>query len=190
VELLLAVSLWFFAVTHVDTLVALVAFCADESYRVVEVLLGHYVGFSVGLAAAILGALFTAEALQESAFLLGIVPLALGLAGFARRRPSSPRDGSQPASALTRTGTVATAGVGLSGENVAVFVPFFATLSPGELVVISLVYVCAAGAVFVIALVVARRSAAGLPDWTDRWLVPASLVVIGLYVLTTGWLAR
>lgn len=190
-DVLLALSLWFFAVTHVDTLVVLVAFCTDEGYHTSEVFVGHYLGFGLGLAVALVGTALAAETLQESAFLLGTVPLALGVWGMFRRRPSNPsRARTVPARRFGRVGIITMAGVGLSGENVAVFVPFFATLSPTELLVVCVVYLVAAGVTFVAAFVVARRTvAAGLPDWVDRWAVPASLTLIGLYVLSAGWLA-
>ena len=34
-----------------------------------------------------------------------------------------------------------------------------------------------------------RAAAVGLPEWIGRWLVPIVLVVVGAYVLLTGWIA-
>ena len=190
-ESLLVISLWLFALTHIDTLVILVVFCADERYDLPEVLLGHYAGFSIGLAGALVGSAIAAETLRESSFLLGVVPLALGVWGIVRRDPSRTAESSiVPAGRLRRAGIVTSAGVGLSGENIAVFVPFFASLSQTELFVVNLLYLVAAGLTFVVALVVARRTTAvGLPDWVDRWAAPITLTVVGLYVLSAGWIA-
>lgn len=188
----MALALWFFALTHIDTLVILVAFCADERYRFPEVLLGHYAGFSLGLGGALLGSVLAAETLQESSFLLGVVPLGLGVWGFVRRRPSSASAyRAVPAGWLGRVGVVTSTGVGLTGENIAVFVPFFATLSRTQLFVVTLTYFVAAGLVFVLAFVIARQPrVVGLPDWVDRWAVPTVLTLVGLYVLSAGWIAR
>ena len=81
--------MWLFAVTHLDTLLVIDAFCADNDYRLWEVLVGHYVGFCVGLAAAVIGAILAAELLQEWTFLLGVVPLSLGLWGLLRQPPET-----------------------------------------------------------------------------------------------------
>ncbi len=187
----LVVAVWLFAVTHVDTLAVLVAFCTDEEYHTVDVFVGHYLGFAAGLIAAILGAFLVADVLREWAFLLGILPLALGLWGFVRRSPDAdiPELLATP-DRLERVGIVAMAGLGLSGENVAAYVPFFLTLERGELGLIVAMYAAGGFVVFIVALVIARRTAAmATPEWVDRFLVPAMLVLVGLYVLAAGWLA-
>lgn len=181
--------MWLFAVTHLDTLLVIGAFCADNDYRHHEVLLGHYVGFSVGLATAVVGAIVAAELFQEWTFLLGVVPLCLGLWGLLRRPPETTIEGSPVVpNSLGRVGVVTAAGIGLSGENIAIFVPFFVDLSLSELTLVILVYLVGAGLVFLTALLVVTRLAVdGIPDWLDRWLVPSVLVVVGGYVVVTGW---
>ncbi len=188
-EGLLALSLWFFAITHLDTLVLLLAFCTDERYRVGEVAIGHYLGFSIGLAGALVGSFVVAELLREFAFVLGFVPLALGLWGILRRGTSNDHyTRIVPSGRLGRTGVVTVAGIGLSGENIAVFVPFFATLSTAELLGVTALYLIAAGVLFVLALFISRRPAtANLPEWVEEWAAPVSLILVGLYVLSAGW---
>ena len=187
----LVVAVWLFVVTHVDTLAVLVAFCTDEEYYTVDVFVGHYLGFAAGLIAAILGAFLVADVLREWAFLLGILPLGLGLWGFARRSPDPhvPELLETP-DRLERVVIVATAGLGLSGENVAAYVPFFLTLQRDVLGVVIAMYVVGGVAVFLVAMAIARRTAAmTMPEWVERFLVPAMLVIVGLHVLTAGWLA-
>lgn len=173
-----------------DTFVVLTAFCADADYSLGEVLLGHLVGFSLGLAAAVAGAFVAAGVLQEWTFLLGVVPLALGLWGLVRSRrevgvPETP-ELSEP---VSHVGVVAMAGVGLSGENVAVFVPFFVGLTVSELAAVTALYVVCAGAVFVLAASIVRLvPEARTPDRVDDLLVPVVLIVVGVYVLFAGWL--
>jgi hypothetical protein len=43
VEPILLVGVWLLAVTHLDTLLVIGAFCADNDYRLWEVLVGYYV---------------------------------------------------------------------------------------------------------------------------------------------------
>ena len=190
-EFPLLFALWLFAITHIDTVIVLTAFCTDDRYGGNEILVGHYVGFCFGMIGAVLGALIAAEALRESAFLLGIVPLGLGLWGVLRRDNSaSLNERSAPGHVIGRIGIVTLTGIGLSGENIAVFVPFFLTLSRVELLVVSIVYLIAAGFVFLVAYLLARVSRDRfLPDWIERWAVPVSLILIGIYVLLVGWLA-
>jgi len=190
VEHILFVSVWLFAVTHLDTLLVIGAFCADNDYRHREVLVGHYIGFSVGLAGAVAGALLAAELFQEWTFLLGLVPLSIGLWGLFRRPPElTVADSPVLPTAAGRVGVVTVAGIGLSGENIAVFVPFFAELSATELAIVIVGYLLGAGLVFLTALLAVTRVAVdGIPDWLDRWLVPTVLVLVGGYVVVTGWL--
>ena len=189
-ESILIVGVWLFAVTHLDTLLVVGAFCADNDYRLWEVLVGHYVGFCVGLIAAVVGAILAAELLQEWTFMLGVIPLGLGLWGLLRQPPETTVEESPAVpNSLGRIGVVTIAGLGLSGENIAVFVPFFATLPPFELALIIVVYLIGAGVVFLAAFVIVSRVVTdGIPDWLDRWLVPTVLVLVGGYVVVAGWI--
>ena len=182
--------MWLFAVTHLDTLLVISAFCADNDYRLWEVFVGHYVGFCAGLIAAVVGATLAAELLQEWTFLLGFIPLSLGSWGLLRQPPETTVEKSPVVpNSFGRIGIVTVAGLGLSGENIAVFVPFFADLSPAELALIIIVYLIGAGIVFLAGVVIVSRVAAdGIPDWLDRWLVPTVLVLVGGYVVVTGWI--
>lgn len=189
-ETILLVGLWLFAVTHLDTLLVITAFCADNDYQHWEVLVGHYIGFAGGLLIAVVGAVLAAEILQEWTFLLGVVPLSLGIWGLLRQPPEATiEEVPVVPNSLGRISIVTIAGFGLSGENIAVFVPFFVNLSPIELALIICLYIVAAGAVFFAAiLIVSRVTTDGIPDWLDRWLVPSVLVVVGGYVVIAGLL--
>ena len=188
-ETVLTLGVTLFVVTHLDTVVVISAFCADNDYRAREVLVGHYLGFAIGLSAAVLGAILASELLREWTFLLGIVPLCVGLWGLVRRPPEASVESSRvvPNSA-GRIGVVAITGIGLSGENIAVYVPFFADLSTTELTVVVGLYLVGAGLVFLAArLLVSRVAVDGIPDRVDRWLVPSVLVLVGGYVVVTGF---
>ncbi len=180
-------AIWLFVVTHVDTLVVLVAFCADETYRKREVFVGHYLGFGIGLGAAIFISLLAAEFLREWTFLLGVVPIGLGLWELFGRRSVEPSVDDDIAGPVGRIAVVAAAGVGLSGENIAIFVPFFATLSVGELLAVVAIYVLGASVVFVVSLLLARWAVGvGLPTWLEERFVPLMLILVGGYVLSAG----
>lgn len=190
-ETTLFLAAWLFTITHLDTLFVIGAFCADTDYGFWEVLIGHYIGFCLGLAAAIVGAVLAAELLHEWTFLLGIVPIGLGVWGLVRQPPETTIEKSPAVSgAGGRIGVVTAAGIGLSGENIAVFVPFFADLTLVELALITTCYMIGAGVIFLVAFgIVSRVVVDGVPDRLDRWLVPAVLVLVGGYVVATGVIA-
>ena len=197
-ETVLTVALWLFAVTNIDTLLVVAAFCVDRDYRTVEVFLGYYVGVIVALTATIVGAMFVAGWLRSWSFLLGIFPIALGVRSLLNQRASG--DGEEgvkrgvDGSGLSRAGTgrtviVFTTVIGLSGDNVVVYIPFFLELSADELRVVVVAYLLGALLVFPVAVAIARRTvSAGVPEWVDRLLVPVTLVLMGTYILVTGGL--
>jgi len=190
VESVLLIGLGLFAVTHIDTLLVVSAFCADNDYRAWEVFVGHYVGFSVSLFGAVASALVAAELFREWTFLLGLIPFSVGLWGLLNRPPENIVE-ELPAvpNAAGRIRVVTVTGIGLSGENIAVFVPFFADLSTRELLFILGVYLVCAGIVFLLASLIVRYAAGDtISDRLDRLLVPTVLMVIGGYVFVTGLL--
>lgn len=184
------VALWLFALTHIDTLVVMMAFCADEDYRYREIVPGHFLGFGIGLLIAFLGADLARVTLEQYAFLLGAVPLAMGVWGLRQyRRGRRSREQAVVPGRFGRTGVVTLAGIGLSGENIAAFVPFFVTLSRPELVTVLGLYVVGAAVVLLAAVVLARIAhTVAVPEWVDDLVVPVVLVLVGGYVLASGWL--
>lgn len=196
-ETVVLVATSIFLLTNIDKLAVLVAFCLDEDYRTREVVVGLFAGSSLGLVGAVLGSVVAVGFFQTWTPLLGVVPLGLGIWGLVRH--SSRFDGEAleadpdmnvlpgPLGRLSVvTGTVA----GLNGENLAVYIPFFAGLSTAELGFVIGLYLVGTGVVFLAAFLLARGSTAATepPVWVDRWLVPVVLLLVGIYVLVTGLL--
>lgn len=190
-ERLLVIALALFIATNVDVLLVLIAFCLDVDYGTIEIGVGYAMGVVVGIGGALLGAFVLTGLFANWAFLLGVIPFGLGVWGFIRREPDL--DQTDPhivPGRFGRVGVVAVASIGLNGENLAVYVPFFLERSSGELLAIVVLYLAGAAALFAIAVAVANRSYDyGHPAWIDRWLVPAILVIVGTYVLVSGWIA-
>ena len=230
-ESFLTVAIGLFVLTNLDILLVTIAFRLDDAYATIEILIGYTVGVVVGLAAAVVGGALAAELLRGGAFLLGVVPLGLGIWGLVRRRPETgapsapgdfgasvgpgepdepdepdeldePDEPDEPGEPSSTTGTsrqpsrrgrigvVSVTALGLNGENLAVYVPFFAGLAPIERLVVVAVYLLAAAVLFLVALGGAHLAGdTDHPTWIDRWIVPTVLVFVGGYVLVSGWLA-
>ncbi|MCU4751179.1 cadmium resistance transporter [Halobacteria archaeon AArc-curdl1] len=187
-ETILFLAIWLFLVTHLDALLVMGAFCADNDYQIWEVFIGHYVSFSIGLIAAIIGAIVAAEFLREWTFILGVIPLGIGLWGLIRRPPETSVEHIQAVpNTVGRISVVTITGIGLTGENLAVFIPFFAELTSRELLAVVGVYLIGGLVLFFTALLLVYRVAFdGISDRLDRWLVPTVLVCVGGYVLVSG----
>ena len=191
VNAIVVVALGLFVVANIDTLVVLMAFFRDEQYNVPEIAVGHFFGFGVGLLGALIATVLAEITFYEFAFLLGVVPLGLGILGFFRQsEDSAVADPTALPGQVSRAGIVTMAGIGLSGENIALFVPFFITLTTFELTVVILLYLFAAGVTLLVAFFSVRQFIpVSLPAWIDDRFVPLLLIVVGVYVLTTGWIA-
>ncbi len=187
--LLIFTALTLFIITHTDAFILLVAFCIDAEYSTREVFVGHAIGFSGTIVAVILGSVFASEIIQQRAFLFGIVPLVLGIWGILNRGESTPLpSGTHHTTHLGRIWVVTVASLGLAGENLAILIPFFLGFTPFELALIILLYVFCGGMLFVLALFTARKTTSiGLPPWLEEWVVPFTLIAVGVYVLSTGY---
>lgn len=186
----LLVVIGLFVVTNLDALIVIGAFCADNDYRIWEVFIGHYVSFCIGLSLAVLGALVATELFEEWMYLIGILPLSVGIWGLLDRPPEDVvEDAPAIPNVIGRIGVVMIAGLGISGENIAVYIPLLTGLSTAELLLIIGIYLVGAGLVFLFAyLIVHRVVTDGISERLDRWLVPTVLVIVGGYVLAMGLL--
>lgn len=185
---MLLVAVWLFVLTNLDTLLVIAAFCADNEYRIWEVFIGHALGLSLGLIAAIVGVLIATDFLREWAFLLGIGPLSLGIWGIFKRPPELTVERSEAVpNTVGRVGIVTLAATGLGGENLVVYIPFFVELTASELTVVIGLYLLGGVLVFLVALFMADRlTKNGLSKRIDRWLVPSVLVIVGTYTIVSG----
>lgn len=191
VDALFVVAIGLFIATNIDTLVVIIAFFLDEDYHTIEIFVGYAAGFLVGLVGAIFGVFVATGALRSWAFLLGAIPISIGVWGLLRRAPDPAGDELQVLPGPKgRVGVVAVTAIGLNGENLAVYIPFFVTLTPEELLAVVFLYGFGGGAVFLVALLGTRlTSDFAHPAWIDRWLVPIVLIVVGSWVLVSGWAA-
>jgi cadmium resistance protein CadD (predicted permease) len=191
---LLAVGLY--ATTNIDNLVVLTAFYSDRSYRSGQVTGGEYLGLAVIVAVSAGGAAAASTVPHRYIGLLGLVPLTLGAVKLvALLRGGRPPDPDTTAGAgRHRPFVVSAVTVGNGGDNIAAYVPIFATRSLSDAALIVVVFFVAAGIWCAAARAIARAG------WTSRAMnrfshivVPVVYVALGLSILvfsgTLGWLA-
>jgi cadmium resistance protein CadD (predicted permease) len=192
--LLLAVGLY--ATTNVDNFVVLTAFYADRSYRPREVTVGAYLGLAVIVAVSTGAAAAASTVPHRYIGLLGVVPLTLGAVRLgALMRGNRPHEPDTAAGAGRRRPLVVGAvTVGNGADNIAAYVPIFATRSLGDRGLIILVFVVAAGAWCCAAHGIASaRWASPIIRRVSHLAVPVVYLALGASILgfsgTIGWLA-
>jgi cadmium resistance protein CadD (predicted permease) len=179
-----------FAATDIDDIVILTLFFVAARTtgrpRTWQIVTGQYLG---------IGALAVASAVVAAGLLvvpdpwtglLGLLPIALGVRALWRSDDDE--------SATVVTGTLGVAGVTIANgaDNVAVYVPVFRALGPGDSAVFLLVFVvfvgvwCAAAA-----WLGGHRRVVRLVERAGHWLVPTIFVGIGVVILvSSGVLGR
>ena len=144
-----------FAVTNIDDIVVLSLFFAQGAGHrgsAARVVAGQYLGFTAILAVAIAAAV-GATFLPESAIpYLGLLPLVLGLrAAWQVWKDHQRGDGGEEAEAKQGEGgpkalEVATVTFANGGDNIGVYVPVFATVGVGGMMVYAVVFLILVGA--------------------------------------------
>lgn len=179
-----------FAATDIDDIVILTLFFVAARTtgrpRTWQIVAGQYLGIgALALASAVVAAGLLVVP-DPWTGLLGLLPIALGV------RALRDSDDDEPATVVT--GALGVAGVTIANgaDNVAVYVPVFRALGPGDSAVFLLVFVvlvglwCAAAA-----WLGGHRRVVRLVERAGHWLVPAIFVAIGVVILvSSGVLGR
>jgi cadmium resistance protein CadD (predicted permease) len=176
-----------FAGTNIDDIIVLavlnVSSRAGGSPKPWQIWTGQGVGIAVLVGVSLLAALGLTLLPDNRIWLLGLVPLGLGLykLGVAvRSRGSS----GQPSIAVATGVTGVTAlTIANGGDNIAAYTAVFRTSSAGDIAVmlgvfgVGVIFWCAAGSW----LVSDRRITQAIQRWS-HWIVPAIFIVIGVHI--------
>lgn len=176
-----------FAGTNADDIVVLtvlnISSRAAGRLRPWHIWAGQYAGFSVLVAASLAAAAGLAPVPGRWLWLLGLLPLGLGLhklAAAVRARRSGQR--VAPATVTGLTGVMGLTIVN-GGDNISVYTPVFRTSGVTGTAVIIAVFMtgvglyCLASSRFA-----ARRAITQVMQRWAQWAVPAVLILIGVYI--------
>ena len=177
-----------FAGTNIDDVVVLAllnaASRAGGRPRRWEIWAGQYAGFAALVGVSLAAGRGLSLAPEHWIWLLGLIPLGLGIASLAAAVVSL-RRGQQP-TAPSAGGLlgVATLTIVNGADNLAVYSPFFATTGTAQVVVTLVVFAvgvalwCLAGA-----LMTRHKRVTETISRYGHWILPAAFILIGLYIL-------
>jgi cadmium resistance protein CadD (predicted permease) len=187
---LILLSVVLFAGTHVDDLLLLISFFADRTVPRSAIVAGQYLGVTVLLLGSLLCSEISVIVPSSYLRLLGLVPLAIGLSKIPvvfRRRAVSDLEAA-PASAHGRyMWGVAGLTLASGGDNIGVYLPFFATHPPRARLVVIVVFLAMTGVWCGAARWLAHHKV--LQPLIRRWgfrLLPIVLIGLGLRILFPG----
>jgi cadmium resistance protein CadD (predicted permease) len=172
-----------FAASNVDDLFVLAAFSADPSLRRRHVVAGQFLGIGALTAASLLCALAAVAVPAHWLGFLGLLPIVVGVRRLLTARRVEGEDRTpQPARAAALS--VAAVTIANGGDNLAVYVPLFAT-QPGvawPLIVAVFAVLTAVWCAAAVGLVAHPAVGPRLRRYGRRWL-PWVLIALGLFII-------
>jgi cadmium resistance protein CadD (predicted permease) len=176
-----------FAATNVDDIVVLTVLSissrATGQPRPWQIWAGQYAGLAVLVGASLAAAVGLALVPLDWLWLLGLVPLALGLYKLAAAIRAH-RFGEQgsPAAVTGLTGVIGLT-IANGGDNLSVYIPVFRTSSAAEIAVIIAVFLVAVALYCLASIRFAGNRAViqAVQRWGE-WVVPVVFILIGFYI--------
>jgi len=169
-----------FAATNVDDLVALTLFFARR-IPTRTVILGQYLGFAAVIGLSLAGFLAAISIPSSWLRLLGILPLAVGIKHFLGVHPSRSNAKAPKPSTLS----VAAVTFANCGDNLGVYVPFFA-INRARVGTVLIVFAAVLPLLCLIGKWLGNRPLVLRSlDRYGRYIVPLVFIALGVYILTT-----
>jgi cadmium resistance protein CadD (predicted permease) len=182
------VALIVFVTTNVDDLFVLLTMFGDETFRAREVVVGQLVAMFSLVALSCLGALLAIAIAPAYVGLLGLAPLGIGIAALLRQRGAedeeSPLQLNRRGSGVARVIAVTLVTMANGGDNLAVYIPLFASRSRIEQAIMATVFLLMTAAWCWVAQTLINHPRLGAP--IRRYSRPASpyvLIALGVYIL-------
>jgi cadmium resistance protein CadD (predicted permease) len=186
-----------FAATNIDDIVLLTIYFDQPNVRPQHVIVGQYLGFGALVGLSALGAIGVTLLPGQWAGALGLVPIALGIRGLldhsrrtdTRPDPSSPDHDTTTATTGSAVIKVASVTFANCSDNLAVYVPLFASAGPGGLVMFVLVFLALVAVWCLVGYRLARNPiVAQFLQQRRRVVGSLVLIAIGLLILVESGL--
>ncbi|MGG6265796.1 cadmium resistance transporter [Leptolyngbya sp. AN03gr2] len=183
-----------FAATNIDDLFVLMLFFSQASFTKPQIYLGQYLGLGGIIACSLIG--FFGGLLIPQAWigLLGFLPICLGIRAIVTREEDDEIQGATlPNNAMTKfllkffqsqILSVAIVTFANGGDNIATYIPLFASLDWQRLAIVLAVFLILVAVWCSIANWLAtHRAIAPVLEQYNRILVPIVLIGLGIYIL-------
>jgi cadmium resistance protein CadD (predicted permease) len=176
-----------FAATNADDIVVLTALSITSRTqgrpRRWHIWAGQYAGFAVLIAASLAAAAGLALVPLHWLWLLGLLPLSLGLARLVTAVRAH-RSGQQASPAVV-TGLTGVIGLTIvnGGDNLSAYIPVFRTSSMAAIAVIITVFMVGVGVYCLAGIRMAAHLAViqAVQRW-GQWVIPVVFIAIGFYI--------
>lgn len=180
---LLGMAVAVFAVTNLDDLFLLGLFFSDRTLRRRHVVVGQHLGIGVLVAMSGIGGLISLAVPAAWIALLGLVPLLIGL---WKLRGLWSANGDNALASTSGSTVLAVTGVTVAngGDNLGVYIPYFASLTLWEVGLTIAVFMAMTAVWCVAALWLLRhRRIAHAVERFGHILLPIVLIGLGLWIL-------
>ena len=176
-----------FAATNVDDIVVLTVMSissrATGQPRPWQIWAGQYAGFAVLIGVSLAAAAGLALVPLHWLWLLGLVPLGLGLYKLAAAiRAHRAGEEASPAAVTGLAGVIGLT-IANGGDNLSVYIPVFRTSSAAEIAVIIAVFLVGVALYCLASIRFAGHRAViqAVQRWGE-WIVPVVFILIGFYI--------
>lgn len=182
-----------FGATNLDDIFILMLFFSqtNRGFTNVHVIIGQYLGIGVLVIISLIGALGVFIIPQHFMGLLGFIPLYMGLKQWLKNRRcdmeekqqvSSPGNGdvSGYRSGIARVAAVTIAN---GGDNIGIYIPFFASQGKGQLQGTILLFIVLIGLWCLVGMkLIKHPKVARVIEKRGQQLVPIVFILIGIYI--------
>ena len=177
-----------FVATNIDDIFLLLALFADPRLRGRQVVAGQLLGMLAIIGATVAASAVAVALASKYVGLLGIAPLAIGVARLVRR-DASDDDANEPPTNLgsaSKLLAVTTITVANGGDNVAIYIPVFATQNLPNQLILSATFLVLTAVWCWLGHALVQHPTLGAP--IRRYAGPATpyvLIALGLYILSS-----
>ena len=193
---LVGVAIAAFAATDVDDLFVLMLFFSNPAFGRRQVVIGQYLGIGALVAVGIVGSLIALVVPPWIVGLMGLLPIAIGIKKLLDLRKDKDDDDEIPMNLQSTRGsylrflTVAGVTVANGGDNIAVYLPLFASSSTlaGVITLVSIFLVVTAVWCALAYYLVKHRIIASRLSRVGHILLPVVLIGLGIYILAEAFL--